>query len=64
MSQLKLLGIVEFTNQGYKVRIVVKTNTEDVSSVERGIRRFVKKILQEHNINLYVSQVKLYDNQK
>lgn len=59
-----VLGIVEFTNQGYKVRIVVKTNTEDVASVERGIRRFVKKILQEHNINLNVSQVKLYDNQK
>ena len=56
-----VLGIVNLGSSGITIRITVKTNSEEHYAVERAIRKYIKEIFEENNIEIPYPQVVVHD---
>jgi len=57
-----IVGIIDVGNS-VKIRITVKTISEQHYAVERGIRKYLKEVFEEHQIEMPFSKNIIYDRQ-
>lgn len=58
-----VVGVTEFANSSVNIRVIAKTLNEQHYAVERGLRKYIKEVLDDNDITIPFPQIVVHNTQ-